>query len=370
MREQIEANRRLIGPGGGLQITGGDVVEAYWREGRADELVDVVRHANAVGLVPMVMTHGQTLLEHPALLERLVRKGGLRKLALHIDTTQAGRPGYPLRRLSGEADLHELRASFVDLILDVRRCTRTSLCAAHTVTVTERNIGSIAEIPRWLLADRRRLKAFRMVSFQTEADVGRTRRSAEPVTPEAAWSEICRGVGADLPRDNLQFGHPDCSNMTSLLVVYPERRVINLISTDPTSRNLWARLLREAGGVGGRGESTAEWLLHRVSLLARNPSLALELLRYAGSRLHREGFDLIPRALTGRIGVLNVVLHNFMGRSELAQPHDERVSQRLSACAFRGAARREGKWVAVPMCEMNTGDREAHYAHRIRMTGR
>src|SRR4051812_22015658 len=41
MREQIDANRRFQGPGGGLQITGGDVADAYWRAGRQTELVEV-----------------------------------------------------------------------------------------------------------------------------------------------------------------------------------------------------------------------------------------------------------------------------------------------------------------------------------------
>ena len=99
MQEQILANRRLLGAQGALQITGGDVVDAYWREGRASELVDVVRYANDVGVVPMLMTHGQLLLENPDYFAQLVREGGLRKVALHIDVTQAGRPGYPLKRL-------------------------------------------------------------------------------------------------------------------------------------------------------------------------------------------------------------------------------------------------------------------------------
>ena len=43
MREQIDANRRFQGPGGGLQLTGGDVADAYWRSGRQDELVEIVR---------------------------------------------------------------------------------------------------------------------------------------------------------------------------------------------------------------------------------------------------------------------------------------------------------------------------------------
>ena len=72
MKEQIDANRRFQGPGGGLQITGGDVADAYFKTGRQDELVEIVRYAVNTGLVPMLMTHGQTLLEHPAFLERLM----------------------------------------------------------------------------------------------------------------------------------------------------------------------------------------------------------------------------------------------------------------------------------------------------------
>ncbi len=223
MRAQIDANRRLIGPGGGLQITGGDVVDAYWRAGRAEELVTIVRHANDAGVVPMLMTHGQVLLEHPDYLERLVRRGGLRKLAIHIDVTQAGRRGYPIKGLESEVGLHPLREKFVDLILDVRRRTGVAFHAAHTVTVTERNLGSIAEILRWLISDPRHLDAFRMISLQPEADVGRTRHSQNPVTPEQTWRTICSAVGVELPRDNLWFGHPDCSHFTTLLVLYPPR---------------------------------------------------------------------------------------------------------------------------------------------------
>ena len=75
MKEQIDANRLFQGPGGGLQITGGDVADAYWRAGRQSELIEVVRHTVGVGLVPMLMTHGQTLLEHPEFLEALVIDG-------------------------------------------------------------------------------------------------------------------------------------------------------------------------------------------------------------------------------------------------------------------------------------------------------
>ena len=45
------------------------------------------------GLVPMLMTHGQTLIEHPEFLEKLMVEGGLRQVAVHVDMTQAGRHG-------------------------------------------------------------------------------------------------------------------------------------------------------------------------------------------------------------------------------------------------------------------------------------
>ena len=55
MKEQIDANRRFQGPGGGLQITGGDVADAYWRAGRQNELIEITRYAASVGLIPMLM---------------------------------------------------------------------------------------------------------------------------------------------------------------------------------------------------------------------------------------------------------------------------------------------------------------------------
>jgi MoaA/NifB/PqqE/SkfB family radical SAM enzyme len=174
MREQIDANRRFQGPGGGLQITGGDVVDAYWRAGRADELIEIVRHAYAVGLVPMVFTHGQTLIEEPQFLERLVVEGGLRQVAVHIDMTQAGRHGFPIGRVKSEADLHPVREAFTQLARAIRAKTGLPLELAHNCTVTARNIAHVPEMIRWFLADPGRTRIWRILSFQPEADTGRT----------------------------------------------------------------------------------------------------------------------------------------------------------------------------------------------------
>lgn len=367
MKTQVEANRRMIGPGGGLQITGGDVVDAYWRAGRADELVAIIRHATDVGVVPMLMTHGQVLLDHPEYLACLVRKGGLRKLALHVDITQAGRPGFPFTDIQRESDLHALRESFVDLIHRVRRTTGIRFFAAHTATVTERNLDSIGDIVRWLIADARRLDVFHTVSFQTEADVGRTRLTSSPVTPKAVWEQICSAVGTELPRDNLLLGHPDCSNLTTILVLFPEGRIINLIPSDARSRAFWSVILRVFGGVGGRGEDVSASVLRKLSAALHNPSVFWHTLRYAIGFLRREGgaADLLSHALRGKVGGLNVVLHNFMSHADMQRPRSEVVEKRLRACVFRGAVMHHGEWTAIPMCEMNGEYREPLYANRI-----
>jgi hypothetical protein len=366
MKAQIDANARLIGPNGGLQITGGDVVDAYFRAGRQDELVDVVRYATGAGVVPMLMTHGQLLLENPGYLDRLVLEGGLRKLAVHIDMTQAGRPGFPVRQLRSEVDLHPLRAAFVDLILGSRRRTAKPLQAAHTVTVTERNLNSVGEIVRWLCAERRRLRAFSMISLQTEADVGRTRFSGHPVTPEATWDEVVKGVGMPLTRGALWVGHPDCSSITTVLVDGERGPRVELFGADAASRRFLAALLRVFGGVGSRGASNLEANVQRLALLLRHPSMLLEAVRFARSLARRAEFgaDFVWRLLSGRVGTLNVVLHNFMSEDQV-QSNDPIVAKRLAACSFQGAVLRDGLWRAVPMCGMNARERETIYEEQI-----
>ncbi|MEP6586250.1 MAG: hypothetical protein ABJB70_05955, partial [Candidatus Udaeobacter sp.] len=165
---------------------GGDVADAYFKTGRQDELVEIIRYAVAAGLVPMLMTHGQALLEHPEFLEKLMVSGGLRQVAVHIDMTQAGRHGYPVARVKTEADLHPLRESFTRLALDLRTRTGLPLEFAHNCTVTERNLEFVPDVVRWFLADPRRTRIWRILSFQPEADTGRTIFSKHPATPQMA----------------------------------------------------------------------------------------------------------------------------------------------------------------------------------------
>lgn len=366
MKTQIDANRRLLGPDSGLQITGGDVVDAYCRADRRHELLEIVRYAVDMELVPMLMTHGQRLLEEPELLVRLVAEAGLRKIALHIDMTQAGRPGFPIRSLSRESDLHPVRDAFVDLIHEVRERTGIRFHAAHTVTVTERNFESLADIFEWFVGDPRRIAAFGMISLQPEADVGRTRFSNSPVTPDAVWQRLCEALGVELDRDNLWFGHPDCSSMTTALLRPRDRRAINLMPSDESGRRFVGALLASFGGVGSRGHDHRRANLQRLGVLLRRPAFLWRALCFVVQLARRErlGLGFVMDLLRGRARPLNIVLHNFMSSDELARG-GEIVEKRLAACSFRGAVERDGEWVAVPMCSMNIEEREDLYQQQI-----
>ena len=374
MKEQIEANRRFQGPGGGLQITGGDVADAYWRAGRQSELVKIVRHAVEVGLVPMLMTHGQTLLEHPEFLEALVTEGGLRQLAVHIDMTQAGRDGFPINRLTSERDLHPLREAFTRLAREIRERTGAPLELAHNCTVTERNITSVADVVRWFLADPGRSRIWRILSFQPEANTGRTIFSRRPVTPADVWRKICDGMGLHLDGSAYIGGHPDCNQGATLLVERRRGCYLPLLPDDNKTKRLFAEILDKVGALSTMttdARAGASLLPYRVAgAFSRHPWLALRSMARILA-LVADGqfpFHFFGALATGRAHTINIGTHNFMDASMVANAADDPVVQaRLDACVFKGAVRNRatGVWEAIPMCAMNQARWSELYAERL-----
>jgi hypothetical protein len=356
MKEQIDANRRLQGPGAGLQITGGDVADAYWRSGRQDELVEIIQYATQTGLVPMLFTHGQTLFEHPEFLERLVSEGGLRQVAVHIDMTQAGRKGYPIQRVTSEADLNPIRQEFTDLAWKIRQRTGCLLEFAHNCTVTRKNIDHVPEIIRWMREDPQRSLVWRMLSFQPEADTGRTRYSEKPITPQDVWDKICEGTDQPLRREATIFGHPDCNSWASLLVSRSTGEIAPLLPDDPKWDKLLGDLLGRIGGLSlvNDNEGTPPYrlagvLLGNLDLLARVLTRATAMV-LSGKIPKSIFFDL----LRGKVHTLGVGIHNFMDASQVTDAENDPVIKcRLDSCVFKGAVKREGIWEAVPMCSMN-----------------
>ncbi|HEX4629959.1 MAG TPA: hypothetical protein VH188_03260 [Chthoniobacterales bacterium] len=369
VKEQIDANRRFQGPGGGLQITGGDVADAYWKSGRADELIEIVRYAYSVGSIPMLMTHGQTLIEHPEFLERLVVEGGLRQISVHVDMTQAGRHGFPIGRIKCEADLHPVRQAFTDLALRIRERTGCILEYALSFTVTRRNIDDVPEVIRWYLADPRRSYVWRMLSFQPEADTGRTLFSENPITPADVWEKICEGVGMPLRRDVSIFGHPDCNSWASLLVARPSGKYFPLLPDDSKFDHLLGEVLRKIGGLSLVNDDAGTPVYRLMGVLFKNPLLiarvAIQMARYLTSRnAPREIFQSLLR---GKVHTLGVGMHNFMGSEKVASAKtDPVIKARLDSCVFKGAVKRNGTWEAVPMCAMNQQTWSEVYDERLR----
>ena len=206
VREQLDALRRHLGPLGKVQLTAGEVTLL-----EPHELGRIVAYAKQIGLEPMVMTNGQRFSDDPAYLTTLVRDHGLRKVAIHVDITQRGRQGFPASER--EAGLHPIRDRFATMIRETRRETGCRLDAAHTVTLTKDNVDQLPDILDWALDNH---DAFRMLSLQPLAEVGRTRDRADgDLSLDAVWTRVRRSLGLPLNRGALQFGHPGLQHRLS-----------------------------------------------------------------------------------------------------------------------------------------------------------
>ena len=130
---QLDQLRAWLGPKGNAQIADGEVTLLP-----TEDLVAILRYARRIGLIPMVMTHGDTFRRRPGLLERLMTEAGLTEVSIHIDTTQRGRLGY--KTLRDDVALTPLREGCADLVRSARRETRLPLRAATRLTITRLNL--------------------------------------------------------------------------------------------------------------------------------------------------------------------------------------------------------------------------------------
>ncbi len=350
VRDQLDQIRKYLGPKGNVQITAGEVTLLP-----VERLVRILRHCQKVELSPMVMTNGSVILKDPSYLERLVTEGGLEKVAIHIDTTQRGRPG--LRKGDRESDIHPMREAFAGLVRDTRRRTGRTLHGAHTVTVTPDNIADVPDVVRWTL---RNADAFRILSLQPAASAGRTHPGVTIRNKELLWRMICDGLGTEANPRAWSFGDPDCNTVAPMFVlsVDGEIRVVEVTRAGkPIDRWFLRRFFQGGlGGFRGSGDGASVAIANIAGRLLRHPRYLLEIPFYC---LYRAWTDrrAVVWLLMGMLRLRRcsvrpfaVVVHNFMGADEV-----ETVSgrQRMAACAFRVPI--DGEMVS--MCALNATDR-------------
>lgn len=349
VKRQLDELRRHLGPAGKTQITSGEVTLLP-----TEELGEIVAYARQIGLDPMVMSHGDTWMKDPESLRRLVADYGLEKISVHIDSTQRGRSSH--KRGASEEELHAVRDQFADLVRRIRRQTGRNLRAAHTVTVTPDNLESVPGIVDWALDN---ADAFRMISFQPVAEIGRTRDRRigddEEVDMLAVWKRICAATECDLDRHALHFGHPECNIVHPLFVVSfgNQREIVESVRRgNRWDRWIMARGVATFGGIGVVGSTIAERVVRNLSMMLRHPALLLALPFYGLYRLWGMRRLALAAALQllklkpVRVQALAFVIHRFMDAEELSTPLGQ---ERLDACVFKLPV--DGKLVS--MCQMN-----------------
>lgn len=371
--EAIEAQMRrlrpVLGHAGNLQLTDGEVTLRP-----VEEVIRLLRTARSLDLIPMLMTHGDAFRRRPGLLERLVVEGGLTEVSIHVDTTQRGRHGDRWRRAATEAELNPLRAEFAAMIRDVRRATGRPLRAATTMTVTRDNLAGVPDVVRWVA---RHADAFRLISFQPIAQVGRTEDGlGGGVDVEALWDAVAEGLGvaggaARMAELGVWFGHRACNRMVNGVVVARRDGAAAYHALrdarEPRDVRVVDGFLARFGGISFRLDGAAARLARMAGVVRAAPRFVLaNLLPYAAHWLRRIGegralrgaWRLATRRTTATPLVL--VSHHFMSHAELETPLGR---ERLAHCVFHVPIDGE----LVSMCEVNAlGVRERYYARLAR----
>lgn len=346
VKEQLDIMRRELGHRGKVQITAGEVTLLP-----LEQLGRIIRYAISIGLDPMVMSHGQRFLEEPDYLISLVSEYGLRKISIHVDTTQRGRTG--IKSTVTEVELHQVRDQFANLIRRVRKITGKNLMAASTVTVTEGNLADVADITRWFFENS---DAFRLLSFLPVADVGRTRKAQGSVEREGLWEQIHSACGQSINRLPLQFGHRKCNNIVPIVLAKIGAKTVLLEGVrenNPRDEEMLARALNILGQGIDWDESLHRNALPFASVLIRHPRFLFQTLAYTAYRIAsdrakvREILQLmLEEKKFLRLRPFLFVIHNFMSPGEL---QTDEGKARLEACIFKLPV--DGKMIS--MCEMN-----------------
>jgi hypothetical protein len=229
IKAQMLALRETLGNAGNLQLTDGEVTLRP-----ETEVIELLRYARSIGLIPMLMTHGDSFRRRPGLLERLMREnlGGVSDV---------------MRWLAQNADAFRM-LSFLP-IAQVGRTEGRLRCGVAVESLWR-------EIERGLIG-----------------------HVAEPATME---------------RGHKWLGHPACNRFVHGIVVrekgrrprfYPARYHV-----DPMDERVVDTFLARVGGITFRADSRAERIARLCALVLHAPGFAARnVLPYAGHWLRRVG---------------------------------------------------------------------------------
>jgi hypothetical protein len=217
------------------------------------------------------------------------------------------------------------------------------------------NLEGIPGIVRWFLSN---ADAFKMLSFQPIAAVGRTVPGFESVSPDQLWSRITEG--ADNPlllRGEGWLGHPACGRFVQGLAVHRG----DAVALEPLYRredademDFLCRLLDRIGGISFRLDTRSRAIRRIAHILRRNSGFFFRHgLPYVWRLLHRAG--------TLRARYFCIVSHHFMNPVEIAS---RLGAERQSVCVFRVPI--DGR--LEPMCAVNASGMRTRFYKSTKKT--
>ena len=275
IKAQMRALRPLLGNNGNLQLTDGEVT--LRDEG---ELLELLRYADEIGHVPMLMTHGDSFRRRPGLLERLMERGGLREIGIHVDTTMRGRKGAAYKDAKREEELNPLREEFAQIIRDARKKTGLPLVAATTLTIDRDNLEGVPAAVRCVVKN---ADAFKMISFQPMAQVGRTMEGlGGGVEVEELWRQVAKGLDGPASDVRPPAARADVAGSRRLQPLRPRLRPLRGRVAPPSSIPSGSRarsgtsgrssaISQRYGGASFRRDTPAQVLARLLAMVARAP---------------------------------------------------------------------------------------------------
>jgi len=273
------------------------------------QIVDVVAFMAGLKIKPTILSNGEKLTPE---LARELKKAGLAKIHLHIDSVQ-NRPGWEGK---SEVELNDLRQHYADLLHGVGGIQ----CGYH-VTVFRTTLPFLPEIVAWCKRNIDRVQHISFIAFRTL-----------PNTPDVAYFAAGRRIRletmGDVPHDPRETSITAEEMLGRIEAVHPDlvpAAYLNGSSAVETAKYLIGVYVGSRRGIYGTlGPKTVEIVQSGYHLLKgrylsflRSPVVGrkLFLLAFADPRLRRAGGAYLracardPRHLVSRIYAQSIHLH-------------------------------------------------------------